>query len=359
MTLMPDQYEDFCLTPDFSDKALHRSLQNLLVGGIIEDSRLERYCDRLCNSYHRLCTFSTQPLWSAGIVITAEMRRQSELYLPIKDLRSAFLLFARLSCRHTPFKPALEQLFRISWYDALARIWVDGCPTDPGRVLRLAAKDESFRLTLLAAIFNPSQYGGAFQRYHGQLEFISSWLKADKPDKILPLRLLDLACGCGELCYDLAKILQANGFNPEQAKIEGLTVEPLELVAAANCWFPHDRSRESSFRKSCTPLLEYVSDRMISFISGDILRTDFPPENYDLVVCNGLVGGPILNDPKDIERLGGLVSRILRKNGIFLLSDRFHAGWRRKIPFELIASMLDQQSLRQLACRDGLAFIKP
>ena len=359
MSVMTNQYPDFEFYPDLSDSALRLSLHRLLYSGSIMDNTLERSCQRLSACYRLLCSNCPEPLWAPWLQITPELRRQSELYLPLAAITPVIKRLIRLSCRYEPFLKALPQSFNLSWYDALSSLRPLPASPDPGELIRNIAENEPLRQSVLSSLLNPVRYGGGFGRYNGQMEFIATWLDERLKTDGSSLQLLDAACGSGEQCYALASLLQKSGISSERAIIHGVTVEPLELVTAAHGWFPHDKERQAVFHREVKPLLALGCGEMIRFIAGDIEHPQWSDVSYDLIVCNGLIGGPMLHEKKRIEQILFSLSGRLKKKGLLLLSDRFHDGWHRKTPHAALADLLSNAGLVSIECKDGQAAFKP
>lgn len=359
MSVMTNQYPYLEFHPDLSDAALKLSLGRLLHAGSIMDSALAQSCQRLSASYRLLCSCSPEPLWAPWLQITPELRRQSELYLPLAAITPVIRRLIRLSCRYEPFLTALPRAFSLSWYDALSSLRPLPVSADPGKLIRNIAENESLRQSVLSSLLNPVRYGGGFGRYSGQLKFIATWLNERSKSGGSSLQLLDAACGSGEQCYEMASLLLKSGGSGKMATIHGVTVEPLELVTAAHGWFPHDKERQASFHNRVKPLLDMDSGRFINFFAGNIENPDWSDDSYDLIVCNGLIGGPMLHEKKRLEKALFSLAGRLNEKGLLLISDRFHDGWRRKTPRSTIADQLAKAGLVIVECTDGQAFFKP
>lgn len=358
MSVMTNQYPDLEFHPDLSDSALNLSLHRLFHSGSIMDNALDRSCQRLSASYRLLCSSSSEPLWAPWLQITPELRRQSELYLPVAAIIPAISRLIRLSCRYKPFLTTLPQSFNLSWYDAISSLRPLPASADPGELIRNIANNESLRQKVLSSLLNPVRYGGGFGRYSGQMEFIAAWLKDRIKSGGSSLQLLDAACGSGEQCYELASLLQNSGINKGMATINGVTIEPLELVTAAHGWFPHDKERQADFHHKVKPLLAMGSE-LIRFIAADIENPQWSCESYDLIICNGLIGGPLLHGEKRVGLVLNSLAGRLKKKGLLLIADRFHDGWRRKTPRSTLADLLADAGLVSIECSDGQAAFKP
>jgi len=353
-----NQYLDaqiFQINPDPGPTALESTLTSLLVPGSIWDLRLEVYCKRLQERFR--CYSSTCPVspWHKGLVLTREIRCQTEIYLPLMEIQAAFRYLLLRSCRYNPFLPAVPIFTALSWADALERMSLPVNSVNPVRIIAEVAVDQVLRREFLAALFVPRRYGGVQDRYPLQKKYLEEWLSVrDKRE----VALLDAACGSGEGVYELAAMVAAAGFHPDATVVHGCTVEPLELAAAAHGWFPQDSERELSARRVIEAVLERGESGSISFFREDICRPAESLIQYDVVVCNGLLGGPLLCEKKALEAaVKGLVRRV-KKGGILLAADRFHSGWRRVIPLTELKCIFEKQGILLLDLPEGVGGIR-
>jgi hypothetical protein len=79
---------------------------------------------------------------------------------------------------------------------------------------------------------------------------------------------------------------------------------------------------------------------------------------YDVVVCNGLLGGPLLHEQSALDAAVGWLALRLKKGGILLAADRFHAGWRRVIPLAELKSLFVRHGIRCLELPEGVGGIR-
>ncbi|QOX77855.1 chemotaxis protein CheR [Trichlorobacter lovleyi] len=300
---------------------------------------------------------SPQPLPAPGLIITPEIRLQSELYLPIATIRRVFyrlygqaLVYPPI-CSSTPFHTAL------SWADCYAALpsWLQRSP-NPARLLEHLLQDHDLLTGFIFHSFLPSRFNGAgFGRYPDQL----SWLRQNMSKSSGSLRVLDAACGSGEGTWELAELLAAHGWPPEQVRLEGWTLEPLEVWAAENRALPHDLQREQSYRQRIQPLKQQGWDRRISFQTVDLLAQVPSNQAFDLILCNGLLGGPIISNHGEIGQVLGQLVAVLNRGGMLLIADHFHAGWRKKVPLEWLCGLLCNMGLEVRQAGEGLVAIKP
>ena len=327
-----------------------RMLQ-FLVPGPIHDRDLDNRIARLEESFHRYSALAPFGLWAPGLAVTAEMRAYTEAHLPLAQIAGAFRQLFTLSLHVPPFLPASPLQTAACWLDLLHAMQSLVEEANPARLLRLLLHDGAFRTRFLFAFFLPVRYGNGFARYPAQAEFLGNWLM-DNDRGVL--RCLDAACGSGEGCYDLALLLRERGYPPESFRLQAVTIDPLELFAAAHGWFPHDPCRQERFRLVRENLAESVCARII-FSLGDLCSGGVgEEESYDVILCNGFLGGPFLHDR---EALADVVARLcaqLRPGGILLAADRFHGGWKRLVPEEKIREILVENGLTPVAVQEGI-----
>lgn len=345
--------QNFSLVPDASRAAREATLARLLVPGNIMDDRLATVCARLRERYRLFCSTCPSPQWDRGLVITPEIRCQTEIYLPLNEIGSGFHYLLQRSCRYRPFLPAVPLFSALSWPDALERIGGAGIGLDAGRLLADLAENYQLRAAFLAALFVPKRYGDAKGRYPLQLAFINSWLSSRAGGD---LSLLDAACGSGEGVYELAEMFCEAGLDGRRVTICGGTVEPLELVAAAHGWFPYDSGREARYAAMIGNMAGL--DLAVRFCRDDILETYAGKDLHDLVICNGLLGGPLLHGAATLQRaVRGVVERV-KPGGLVLAADRFHDGWRRIVPLALLQQLFRDEGVRTVDLPEGVGGIR-
>jgi len=314
----------------------------------------------LSQSFRIYAITSPQPLPATGLLITPEIRHQSELYLPIKQIRQ---LFNRLYCQclnyypptftNSPFHNAL------SWADCFGSLpaWLQISP-DPALLLKRLLEDEHLLVRFIFYSFLPARFNGAgFGRYPAQLDWLRQHLSGKSHTGLL--RILDAACGSGEGTWELAELLADIGWKPEQVQIEGWTLEPLEVWAAEQQSLPHDPERGKSYQQRVQPLLKQGWGNRVSFKAVDLLGEVTSSKAFDLILCNGLLGGPIINQQAELRQVAALLVGLLAPGGVFMIANRFHEGWKRRMPEELLGKLLNEAGLQAHQAGEGLAGIKP
>jgi chemotaxis methyl-accepting protein methylase len=343
--------------PTLDQTVVQERLEKLLVPGPLNDNDLNGRIVRLEERFSLYAALSPHGLWAPGLVVTPEMRRASELYLPQEEIGCACRRLLVLSLKTSPFLPAARLHPLPSWLDLLHRLQPLVREANPARLLRRLMGDYEFRCRFLFSLFLPRHYGGGFDRYPKQAAFLRNRLTEAKPPGVI--RCLDAACGSGEGTYDLALLLRKCGCIPEKITVHGATIEPLELFAAAHGWFPHDPARQAAFRRRIGRLFADAPADHIAFFQEDLTgNRNCEGKGYDVILCNGLLGGPLLNGREELERVvGGLCAR-LKPGGILLAADRFHQGWKRGVPDDLLREMLAGCGLKVLAAGEGVAGVR-
>ena len=214
--------------------------------------------------------------------------------------------------------------------------------------------DGSLRRTWLFALFLPRAHGGGFDRYPAQAEYLGEWLARRRTRSGEGISCLDAACGTGEGTWELAEHLSNSGFRPGGVTIRGSSLEPLELFAAAHAAFPHDPGREREYRLRIRPLVTAGFTERMHFVREDLALPCGSAARYDLILCNGLLGGPLLHEPATMAQVvAGLVRR-LKPGGVLLAADRFHEGWRKLVPKGKSEALLAGCGMRILEIGEGI-----
>jgi CheR methyltransferase, SAM binding domain len=263
---MLDKQPNFHPTLD-SDEILMQ-LHGLLIPGEIDDRNLESRIDLLDERFRGYAASVPFGIWAPGLIISHAMRSLTESLLPVAETRSLFRRLLVLSLTYEPLCRYTDLWSAPTWLDFLESMPPRLTDANPARLLRRLLRDGEFRGRFLFALFLPRRYGGGFGRYPAQADFLRRRLEASGP--FGRVRCLDAACGSGEGTYDLAMLLLETGHAPEQLELHGVTLEPLELFAAAHGWFPHDPARQKAFRSRTGRLFEADVARRITFMREDL-----------------------------------------------------------------------------------------
>lgn len=342
------------LRPSLDERDAFVKLNELFSGSIMAE-RFQSQMRRLQRRFEIYAHTCPVPFIAPGQIVTAEIRQQSELYLPIAEIRRLYNKFYSATLKYSPILSSTPFHGFLSWADLYAGLPpVFQLSANPAILLEKLLKDQQLRTKFLFFSFLPDRFYGGFERYPEQSGFVREWLSMQH---WRPLRCLDAACGTGEDSYGLTRILLESGFDSEGTEVEGWTVEPLEVWAAAYCRFPHDRQREFVFREQTSGLIGKGCSSRITFQCADLIAPP-PAESFDLILCNGLLGGPIINDPHCLDLVAGNLVRMLAKQGLLLVSDSFHQGWKRKCPQRMLRALFESQGLATFEAGEGFGVSK-
>jgi SAM-dependent methyltransferase len=273
-------------------------------------------------------------------------------------VRAVFELLLRKGCHFPPLLSGSYLHSSASWLDLLQRFRPQLSHADPAAILRELADDPQQRRRFLFALLLPHHFGGTFDRYPGQSDWLEGWLRDNVGRLDGRLRALDSACGSGEGTYGLAELIVRAGFREKGCTVHGSTLEPIELFAAAHAYFPHDPGRAAEYRARVAPLLTATSAVAVEFYLDEV-GTLGGESDYHLILCNGLLGGPLLHDPAGLAGAVAALAARLAPGGVLLAADRFHAGWRLQVPAEELRSLLRNQGLIPFEVPEGVAGRKP
>lgn len=313
---------------------------------------------RLNQRFSTYAATSPQPLPAAGLVVTPEIRLQSELYLPITEVRRLFYRLYQQVLSYPPIFSSTPFHACPSWADCFAGLpsWLQ-FSANPAFLLEHLLYDQDLLTRFVFYSFLPSRFNGAgFGRYPEQLEWLQQHLKQQAGKQ---LRVLDAACGSGEGTWEVAELLAGQGWQPEQVLLEGWTLEPLEVWAAQSRSLPHEPEREKSYQQRVQPLLQQGWGARIGFREMDLLAENCTSEQFDLILCNGLLGGPIIHQPAQLQQVVKQLAGLLAFGGMLLIADHFHGGWKKQTPTELLICLLQEAGLTCRQAGEGIVAATP
>jgi len=270
----------------------------------------QRFNQKWLAKYDQFKSYSYPPWWAPGLILNDEIRGNYERYLPIseylQDLRDLLL----------PFLSAQTWLPRVL-YDGEIQSLPDLWKLLPEHLAGKIIWDNKDLLPLGCALASPSKNGTSLGRYPEQIEYLSSNFIPSQSGNLLAL---DMGCSTGQGTYELATTLEQH---IEKWFVLGITNEPLEAWMAATRNFPHQIPDTTSETRTVSSLIK----RSVSFISADIMNFAVSTP-VDLILCNGLIGGPNLRNEKDYPKLWNVLSSQLKKGGMLLIGNRFHEGYK-------------------------------
>lgn len=351
----PEQF--FFCQPTLTTELVNQHLVSLVTPGPLACPVLEgklRKLDLRYQTYLTLCPFG---IWAPGLVLTQEMRAVTDSLLPLAEIRQAFARFFALSLSY-PLSPAVFPLnMSLTWLDFLQQIQPLVSEPNPATLLQRLMTNEEQRQIFLFTCLLPRHHGGAFGRYHKQCTWLGNWLSANRKRLSNRATCLVAACGTGEEVYELAEQLQKHGYTLPDCLIEGSSLEPLELFAACHGCFPHDRHRQQEYRARIAPLVSQGASLAIRFKQEDLV-SPAAPGKYDLILCNGLLGGPFIQTREQLLRVIGGLARQLEHGGIMLAADSFHDGWKKRVSEDLLRELLGNCGLTLLDMPEGIGGVK-
>lgn len=341
-------------TPSRDSRDAERTLATLIRASI-DPLLFTRRIQKLHRMFSAYKAFCPPPWASQNLQITTEITYRSELWLPLDQLSPHFNSLYRQALASAPVLSSTQFAQGTSWAAVVA-----GFPVflerfrNPAELLEELLVDDHLRLRFLFWSFMPGRfYGGSSDRYPGQSAIIADWVQR-RQFQGKRLRCLDVASGDGANTYGMARVLVEQGLSPDRLEIEGWTLEPLEAWAAAHGRFPHDPVREALFREETQDCLEHGFDTAIRFCCADIL-TEPETAPFDLILCNGLLGGPIIHNPETIRRIVSYLSRRLVPDGMLLAADHFHGGWKKNIPGEVLGDAFKASGLSVAEAGEGIS----
>jgi SAM-dependent methyltransferase len=345
-----------CFTPNRDPGDAERTLATLVRSHLdpLPFSNRIRHLQRTFSAYQAFCP----PPWAGpDLQITPEITYQSELWLPLDQLLPHFLCLYRNALTYPPILSSTSFAQDTSWAAIVA-----GFPPflkqhdNPATLLEQLIGDDWLRMRFLFWSFMPGRfYGGGSDRYPAQSVAITEWLR-QRGRHGKQLLCLDAACGDGAASYGLARLCAKDGWPPDMFKVEGWTLEPLEAWAAAQGCFPHDPVREGIFRDETSDCFKKGFDTAIRFCCADIL--DAPRAGpFDLILCNGLLGGPIIHGREDMEIAVRNLADLLAPGGMLLAADHFHGGWKQQCPQQELRALFEKHGMKSVEIGGGIGGI--
>lgn len=345
MTQLPLSY-----SPTDDEETIAARLRSLLHRTPVVDGDLLRKIERIEQRF-RVYVSCKSPVWTPGIIITHSMRSTAEVYLPFIELRSALCRLLRLSC-HADFSPPYLLTASHTWPDFAARLPFHLQETNPARLLHRLIDDSDYRTAFIFALYQPRHYGGAFGRYPGQYEFLRNWLAQQRDRFNDGITCLDAACGSGEGTWEILQLLLDSGLPPETIQVTGTTHEAIELFTAVHGFFPHDPQRAVSFHRHITSSREHWHHLL--FQQENIVTAPTDADRYDIILCNGILGGPFLHDYQTLLMTTSGLAQRLRPDGILLAANHFHDGWKQSMSDEVIKEIFSEAGLKSIDVTEGV-----
>jgi len=344
-------------TPSRDPGDAERTLATLVrprLDPLLFRGRIQRL-QRIFSAYIACCP---APWASPGLQTTSEITYQSEHWLPLDQLRPLFYSLYRQSLSYPPILSSTPFAQGASWAAIVAGFpaFLEQCE-NPAALLEQLIGDDDLRMKFLFWSFMPERYyGDGSDRYPGQSVTIAEWIQ-QRHYRGKRLRCLDAASGDGANTFGLARLLLEQGRLTGRFEVEGWTLEPLEAWAAAQGRFLHYPARERVFREETADCFELGLDTTIRFCCADIL--DAPEAApFDLILCNGLLGGPIIHAQENMNRAVRNLAGLLAPGGMLLAADHFHGGWKQKCPQQELRALCELNGMKTIEAAEGVAALK-
>ncbi|OGT98114.1 MAG: hypothetical protein A2079_00865 [Geobacteraceae bacterium GWC2_48_7] len=306
---------------------------------------------RLERIYAAYAAYAPLPWPARGLVLTPEDHYQSELWLPLSVITPVFYRFYQAALKYPPILSSTPFATASSWAGIVASLPAGFHASSPAVILKQLLEEHELRLKFLFHSFMPQRfYGKGFDRYPEQHNFIRSYVQELKGK----VNCLDAACGDGFGCYTLGRMLLEHKIAPELFRIEGWTLDPLECWSAAHGNFPHDNRKTIDYQKFLESLIARGGDLSIIFKQRDLLDKGSKTGHFDLIICNGLLGGPIIHEKYVLNNLIVRLGELLAPGGMLLVADNFHAGWKKKCPQEGLRALFVNNSFECFNVGEGI-----
>jgi len=331
---------------------LANNLRLIFVAGRIDDNDLERRIVKLSSIFKVYIGNCHVPVWSEDLAVTDEISRISETYLPYQVIQQALLRLISKSLLLSCLPPLLVKAD--GWLRLLEMLHSFNASANPAFLIEQLKVNEAERLRFLFSVFMPNQFGGSFGRYPQQTDFIRRFVRSRYDNNLSAVKCLDAACGSGEGTYELASVINDCGVDKTRVKLTGITINALEVFAAAHAYFPHDPLRELHYREFVSSVYGNGKTSNIHFMTGDLKFWE-SSEQYDIILCNGILGGPIMHERREIENVTQRLASTLNPGGILLAADRFHCGWKKKLPKAEMEVIFKKCGLEVMQVSEGVA----
>ena len=237
----------------------------------------------------------------------ASLRQLARIFLPAEDWLPECLQPGLTYCESTEIRCP---------FGSLLEFWQELPESLAGKLTFSPAE----LLPLFCSLADQQRCGTGLGRYPRQQALFRHLLQSVFREQ-RQLNLLDLGCGIGFGTLELQKIARHCGF--ADVRVCGLTSEALEVWMAQNHRLPHTPQREAIWQQE-------FPDGQADFRVGNAENFSWP-EKFTLIFCNGLAGGRFFSRPEQLQGLLSCCRQHLQPQGMLLLANSFHAGWRTKV----------------------------
>lgn len=249
---------------------------------------------------------ASPPWWGRGLILNEDIRNQYEAYLPIRELLRDLALLLTPILPHSSWLPTV--LKKPDAFASVPDLWA----ILPDGLAGVVSWSDAQLWPLACALASPAKFGGAVGRYPEQISFLTQWLAKRSGTSVT---VIDFGCSTGQQTYEVAALLRDHDC---AGLTLGVTLEPIEAYLARMS-IPRSLPLASASEKPKDSRLQ------IEFIAGDIAAFAVS-RPADVVLCNGLLGGPALFRDMDLVAVWRTLSRVLKPRGLLIVGSRFHLG---------------------------------
>ncbi|MCH2175181.1 MAG: class I SAM-dependent methyltransferase [Lentisphaeria bacterium] len=190
-------------------------------------------------------------------------------------------------------------------------------------------------IRIISFLASPTKMGTQADRYPEMYDIISPYLDQG-------FKLLDIGCGTGQGTCALFQKLSRQFHTFE---LTGRTLEALDVYWA-------QKQINYSYPKFEYPKVIPNYKQKLLFEQQDILDFD-EKERWDLIICNGLLWGPAMNENKSKYVLN-LMLNGLKENAYIYLENDFHEGFQ----YPNLNDLIFDFPIKVVLQKGGKAFIQ-
>ena len=287
--------------------------------------------------------YASVPAWSPGLILTPTVREAYERYLPVTEFCRDLARLAGLLLPSQEWIPALLRHPGLNpVHDgscgnlhSLPDFWHQLPVEWAGRLCFTADN----LLPLFCACADLRRFGTGMNRYPEQSQQIRNFIRqCPRPC----WRVLDLGCGTGAGTRELATLVTRESQSPVLTL--GLTREPLEAWMAVR----HARSHVDRPSETKEPQPDFLH---LVYLTGDVHHLPCHRNCFDLIVVNGLAGGPYLHRENAVTLFFQELERLLVADGLLAMANHFHDGFKPDLAgLVALARKRGWQAVGELGC---------
>ncbi len=271
---------------------------------------LSIFNDKWRKKYEVFANYVMPPWWAHGLILTEEIRYNYQNYLPVREYLSDLEWVFLKSFNDQTLVPSSVSN---QHYKSLPDFWLI-LPLEFQGNITLKLGD---LFSLACAIASPIKFGSKPNRYPEQHDYMLNWLTHVIDSFIIGI---EYGCSTGHGTYEFAGVLKRSG---KKGIVLGVTTESLEIWMAKNKHIPHLNGREN-----CNYLSSDLYDKHSTFFVAGDLRNFRLSRKTDIMVVNGLIGGPAFHSLIELTRIWEKIQSDMKTNGLLVVGNHFHDGYR-------------------------------